>query len=326
MLNELDESLKTLLVQDLPRVTERIEADGFDVSFDVPNRDFRARLTRPTLSLYLYNIQENLELRGRIWNVTRQNGVVTTRRPPVRLDCNYMVTAWSNEVEDEHRLLAGATRVLFRNPVLPADVLQGALRDGIEITTEVAQPESFKDVVDIWSVLDNDLHPSVRVTVTIPLELDVEYESPAVRGHGLGVDSPTWQPDPTKPMRITGRVEQDGQPVAGALVRADYSSATTDENGQYEMNRVTPGRQLFWVRVNETFYQMEVNLPKDDVITLPSATQPPGGDSGGEPPAPEQPSGEAGGGPPAPGQPSGEPGGGPPAPGQRIRRRIRNRE
>src|SRR3970040_2114402 len=117
MLNELDETLRTLLMQDLPRVTERIEADGFDVSFDVPNREFRSRLTRPTLSLYLYNIQENRDLRGRVWNITRNNGSVTTRRPPVRLDCNYMVTAWSNEVEDEHRLLTGAARVLVRNPI-----------------------------------------------------------------------------------------------------------------------------------------------------------------------------------------------------------------
>jgi hypothetical protein len=290
MLNELDESLKTLLVQDLPRVIERIEADGFDISFDVPNRDFRSRLTRPTLSLYLYNIQENRDLRGRVWNVTRQNGSVTTKRPPVRLDCDYMVTAWSNEVEDEHRLLTGAARVLFRNPVLPADVLQGVLRDGIEITTEVAQPESFKDVVDIWSVLDNDLHPSVRVTVTVPLELDVEYESPAVRGHDVGVDSPTWTPGPTKPMRMTGRVEQNGQPVVGALVRADYASATTDERGEYALNNVTPGRQLFWVRVDGTFYQMEVDLPKDNVITLPAAETPPESSGGDAPaPAPDQP-------------------------------------
>jgi hypothetical protein len=271
MLNELDETLRTLLMQDLPRVTERIEADGFDVSFDVPNREFRSRLTRPTLSLYLYNIPENRDLRGRTWNITRNNGSVTTRRPPVRLDCNYMVTAWSNEVEDEHRLLTGAARVLFRNPILPQDVLQGELAGDIEIMTEVAQPESFKDVVDIWSVLDNDLHPSVRVKITVPLELDVEYTTTAVTGHDIGMDEPTWKPGPTRPMRITGRVERDGQPVAGALVRADLSSATTDEKGEYTLNRVTPGKQLLWVRADEEFHQFEVELPRDTNITLPSA-------------------------------------------------------
>ncbi|MPZ49081.1 MAG: DUF4255 domain-containing protein [Dehalococcoidia bacterium] len=270
MLNELDESLKTLLVQDLPRVIERIEADGFDISFDVPNRDFRARLTRPTLCLYLYNIQENRDLRGRVWSVSRQDSAVTTRRPAVRLDCSYMVTAWSNEVEDEHRLLTGATRVLFRNPVLPAEVLQGSLADGYEISTEVAQPESFKDVVDIWSVLDNDLHPSVRVTVTLPLELDVEYATPTVSDRGLRLDGPNWRPPPQGPQRVTGRVERDGQPVIGAVIRADYSSTHTDDRGEYKLDNVMPGKQLLWVRLGASFHQFEVDLPDESLIILPS--------------------------------------------------------
>jgi hypothetical protein len=90
------------------------------------------------------------------------------------------------------------------------------------------------------------------VKVTIPLELDVEYQSPAVSGHGVGLDSPAWRPAPSRPMRISGRVEQDGKPVVGALVRADYASATTDDRGEYSLDKVTPGRQLVWVRV-ETF-------------------------------------------------------------------------
>jgi hypothetical protein len=273
MLNELDETLKTLLQQDLPRVTERIEADGFDISFEVPNREFRARLTRPTLSLYLYNIQENRVLRARPWSKSRDNGTVTTRRPAVRLDCNYMVTAWSNEVEDEHRLLTGATRVLFRNPILPQDVLQGELAGDMDIMTEVAQPDSFKDVVDIWSVLDNDLHPSVRVTVTIPLELDVEYTTTEVTSHDIGLGDPGWTPGPTRPMRMTGRIERDGQPLPGVLVRADQASATTDDRGEYALDRVTPGRQLVWVRLGDEFHELLLDLPAETMITLPSGTE-----------------------------------------------------
>jgi len=275
MLNDLDETLKALLIQDLPRVVERIESDGFDVRFDVPNRDFRSRLTRPTLCLYLYNIQENRELRGRTWSVQRGDGVVITRRPPVRLDCSYMVTAWSNEVEDEHRLLTGAARVLFRNPVLPTEVLQGGLADGIDITTEVAQPEAFKDVVDIWSVLDNDLHPSVRVTVTIPLEVDVEYDSPPVLNRGTNVPSgPAWHPPQTSPARIEGRLERNGSPVADALVRVNSSSTRTDDRGEFALNRVPPGRQLVYVQVDGAFVEVEADLFADPVVQLPAGEQP----------------------------------------------------
>ena len=274
MLNDLDESLKALLIQDLPRVTERIEPDGFDVRFDVPNRDFRSRLTRPTLCLYLYNIQENRELRGRTWTVSRRDGSVATRRPPVRLDCSYMVTAWSNEVEDEHRLLTGAARVLFRNPILPPEILQGGLIDGIDITTEVAQPEAFKDVVDIWSVLDNDLHPSVRVTVTIPLEVDVEYESPPVHSSGAGLSGPGWRPPRTTPTRVEARVERDGKPVPDALVRVDYSSGRSNEKGEFFLDKLKPGRQLVYVQADGAFLELEADLTSDPVLALPASPPP----------------------------------------------------
>jgi hypothetical protein len=274
MLNDLDETLRALLFQDLPRVTERIGQDGFDVLFDVPNREFRSRLTRPTISLFLYNIQENRDLRGRTWGVSRRTGAVETRRPPVRLDCSYMVTAWSNEVEDEHRLLTGAARVLFRNPVLPESILQGALADGIEITTEVAQPENFKDVVDIWSVLDNDLHPSVRVTVTIPLEVDVSYDAPPVldRSRIPEMGPPQWHAIGTSPLRVVGVLQRDGRPVSGALIRADYSSTTTDDEGAFALDRVAPGPQLVFVQYEGEFHQLEADLPLDRVLNLPSAS------------------------------------------------------
>jgi hypothetical protein len=183
-------------------------------------------------------------------------------------------------------------------------VLQGELAGDIEIMTEVAQPESFKDVVDIWSVLDNDLHPSVRVKITIPLELDVEYTTPSITSHDIGVDDPSWQPGPTRPMRMSGRVERDGQPVAGALVRADSSSATTDEKGEYTLRSVTPGRQLLFVREGDNFHQLAVDLPQDVNVTLPSARDEAGGN------------GESNGGDDSP----------PPDDGAGRRRRPRNRE
>jgi hypothetical protein len=269
MLDDLDRTLKTLLVEELPRVTERIEPDDFDVRFEVPNREFKSRLSRPTLCLYLYNIQESRDLRGQVWQKNRRNGSTATRRPPVRLDCAYLVTAWSNEVEDEHRLLTGAARVLFRNPVLPAKVLQGVLADDIEITTLVAQPENFKDVVDLWSVLDNDLRASVRVTVTVPLELDVEHVSPPVGEAEVRMDEPGWTAPSTAPIRVTGRLVRQGQPVPGARMRVDQSSCTTDEKGEFILRDVTPGRKTVLVKAEGQFHQIEAVLPDDGVLELP---------------------------------------------------------
>jgi len=269
MLDDLDETLRTLLIEELPQVIEKIERDGFDIRFDVPNREFKSRLAKPTLCVYLYNIQENRDLRGRTWERNHQNGSVATRRPPVRLDCSYMITAWSNEVEDEHRLLTGAARVLFRNPILPRDVLKGALADGIEITTEVAQPESFKDIVDIWSVLDNDLRPSVRVTVTVPLDVDVEYLTSRVRERELRYAQPTWTAPASEPVRITGRVMRGGRPAAGARIRDDYSSSVTNKEGEYALANIKPGRKNVLVDLEGSLYQLEASLPGDEILELP---------------------------------------------------------
>lgn len=269
MLDDLDETLKRLLIEELPRVTEKIEADGFDIRFDVPNREFKARLSKPTLNLYLYNIQENRDLRGKVWEIDRRNGTVATRRPPVPLDCSYMVTAWSNEVEDEHRLLTGAARVLFRNPVVPQEVLQGALADHIEIRTLVAQPVDFKDIVDLWSVLDNDLRASVRVTVTVPLELDVEDISPITSGKEVRTQDPGWTPPSTAPMRMTGRLVRQGRPVAGARVRADSSSAITNKKGEFVLREVRPGRKTVLVLADGQLHQLEADLPGEGVLELP---------------------------------------------------------
>ena len=279
MLDDLDQTLKKLLVEELPRVTEKIEPDGFDIRFDVPNREFKSRLSKPALCLYLYNIQENRDLRGQVWQRNRRNGSVATRRPPVRLDCAYLVTAWSNEVEDEHRLLTGAARVLFRNPILPREVLQGALADDIEITTLVAQPENFKDVVDLWSVLDNDLRASVRVTVTVPLELDVEHVSPPVGEAEFKMDEPGWAAPSTAPMRMTGRLVSQGRPVAGARMRIDLSSCTTDKEGEFVLRDVRPGRKTVLVQVDGQFYQIEAILPGEGDLELPESA--PEADSGG---------------------------------------------
>jgi hypothetical protein len=288
MLDDLDRTLRALLIEDLPRVIERIQPDGFEIKFDVPNRELKSRLTKPTLSLYLYNIQENRDLRGRTWDQARENGSIATRRPPVRLDCQYMVTAWSNEVEDEHRLLTGAARVLFRNPTLPEGVLQGALADGYPITTEVAQPVSLKDVVDIWSVLDNDLRPSVRVTVTVPLDVDIEYVTPPVLEGRFSDPDPQYMPAPAEPVRVEGVLSRGGAPVANARMRVERSSALTDKDGSFVLREVHAGKRTVFVHHEGTFYEFEAELPGDGTVELPAAGEDEGkqGKGGGADPKP----------------------------------------
>src|SRR5690554_802287 len=105
MFTDLDETIKQLLIAELP-----IRNGEIDVSFDQPKREWSARLTRPAVNLFLYDVKENATLRRHQWeqsgNGARANGngaaAFHKKRTPFRLDCFYMLTTWAAEAEDEH--------------------------------------------------------------------------------------------------------------------------------------------------------------------------------------------------------------------------------
>src|SRR5512143_3270066 len=103
MIDDLDEALRRLMKEELPIKNGEVEVD-----FHQPKREWSARLSRPTLNFFLYDLRENAKLRGAQspWDVQPgPNNTVIQRRRPVRLDANYIITAWATEPEDEHRLL-----------------------------------------------------------------------------------------------------------------------------------------------------------------------------------------------------------------------------
>ena len=111
MINDLDESLRQLLIRELP-----IKNGEVDITFDQPKREWSARLNRPTLNLFLYDVHENKKLRQTqpMWEINQQNGTnVTKRRRPVRVDLQYIVTVWATEPEDEHRLMSRTLMAFF---------------------------------------------------------------------------------------------------------------------------------------------------------------------------------------------------------------------
>ena len=57
MINDLDEVLRQFLVRELP-----IKNSEVDIAFDQPAREWSARVSRPTLNLFLYDLRENQKL------------------------------------------------------------------------------------------------------------------------------------------------------------------------------------------------------------------------------------------------------------------------
>jgi hypothetical protein len=120
--------------------------------------------------LFLYDVRENHELRNSQRTVTRTGDDASVRRPPVKLDISYLITAWTAEVADEHWLLGRLLLTLFRYPFLPEDVLKGTMRDQPPLQAWVAQPERTPNSWDFWSSLDGRLKAGISYMVTVAIE------------------------------------------------------------------------------------------------------------------------------------------------------------
>ena len=216
MINELDEVLRQLLIREIP-----IKNGEVDIAFDQPKREWSARLNRPTINLFLHDIRENTKLRQTrpAWNIERDNGNITKRRKPVRVDLHYMITSWANEPEDEHRLLTRTVMALFRTPDLPEDLLPESLQDQpAPITIMAAQPDTLQTPADIWSALDNELRPAIACVITMALNPYRPITGPLVRTRELRIGpalAPAWQ------QQLFGQVKPDTFWTIGGTVRTD---------------------------------------------------------------------------------------------------------
>src|SRR3954471_13168275 len=126
MLHPLDETLEAFLRDVVP-----LPARDVDVAFDAPDGEWSAALSsRPTVDLYLWDIRPNLAERDYGEMIVEETDGRRFRRDPLpRIDCRYLVTAWTSEVRDEHSLLGDVLAALLLNPVIATGHLRGAFAD-----------------------------------------------------------------------------------------------------------------------------------------------------------------------------------------------------
>lgn len=179
-------------MEELLRKKVPLPSTDYDISFDIPTKEWEKKIpvSKQIVNLYLYDIKENRELRTNEWHVNRNpDGTIDQKKPPVRIDLSYMITAWSTadteQTVDEHRLLSMILTTLFKYPSIPSDVLQEDLAiidPPIEIPTLVAQPDGFKDQGQgqFWNAVDQFWKPGINYVVTIPLDLQEKITGPMV--------------------------------------------------------------------------------------------------------------------------------------------------
>ena len=277
MIADLDETLRQLLVAELPVKNGEVE-----ISFDQPRREWSGRLNRPTVNLFLYDLRENATLRHhdveRISQKSTAGGLAYLKRSPYRVDCQYMLTTWASDPEDEHRLLGRCALALFRFPTLPEERLVGSLQgQPYEVQARLAVHDKLTNPAEIWSALDNEIRPSLPYIVTLAMDPWSEVSEPVVRTVRFRSGVADGLPRRSHLSEMAGVVEQvaisgtvrqkskDNAPLSGidVAIKGTGLFSKTDEQGRYVLGSLPPGSYTLLVWASQ-------DRPQEKAISIPT--------------------------------------------------------
>lgn len=259
MFDDVDASLRALLAADVP-----LDPTEVDISFARPTREWSSRLARPTLNLFLFDVRERTDFRDDTWRVTQSgNGMVTRERPPRRIDLSYVLTAWTREPEDEHRILARVLAALYRNLKVAPEHLQGAMKESaLPILLRTAAPDHLQKAVDFWGVMDNELRTSLTWIATAPLDAFAPLTGPAVITKEIRT-GPLDDAERETAYQVAGQVRDGDAGVRGVRVTVDGTAISTvsGRDGRYSLNGVPAGDHAFVVERGDASGEHAITVP-----------------------------------------------------------------
>ena len=183
MIHEVDDALRQLLR------TEVLRSGDVDIVLEAPTKDWAARRNAPTVNLYLYDIREDMRRRsrGRLNEYDEQGQITARHLPPRYIKLSYLVTAWTQRPEDEHRLLSALLMSLLAHDAMPVEMLTGSLLEmGLPVPITVAlPPPEDRAFADVWSALGGELKPSLDVVVSAPVDSGRRTEAAKIASEGV---------------------------------------------------------------------------------------------------------------------------------------------
>ena len=287
MIRHLNELLRHLFLSQIGELTNENH-----VRFDPPDDNWHAYINTiegPALNIYMVDLRENRRLRSNARTRDIQDGIVSETLAPRRIDCHYLISAWSTALPileptlEEQRLLYQVAAVLIRNEALsPSQIYPtgsaalAAMPEEIresDLPVQILPVEGFPKLAEFWGTMGNGHRwkPVVYLIVTLPVLLERVYDSPMVttriteyRQTGSAATAEIW-------IQIGGTVfDSSGQPVPGTWVALESETGerlgTTETNalGHFTFCDLRAGRYRLQARaagVGETPPPWDITVP-----------------------------------------------------------------
>jgi Pvc16 N-terminal domain/Carboxypeptidase regulatory-like domain len=235
---DLDSTLAALLADpSAPR-----ELKDAEKSFITPDKDYNP--SKLTVNFHLHGLQENRDLHNSVPILNTVDHEFVSSAPPIRMDCTYVITAWSfqsadTKVADEHRLLGISLAWLNQFSTVPDTMLQGSLKDQMyPVSLRLAQTKPDENLALFWSALGIAPRAMYTLTATIAIQSSAPVEKlprvEAINIQAVSAEHPT----------LTGRVlDQALKPVKDADITVKdvedtdppttFGSTTSDPDGRF---------------------------------------------------------------------------------------------
>ena len=275
MIDQLDLLLRKFLTTRIDEITSDVQ-----VRFQPPDEDWRNVVRNLTvggnlvnsLNVYLIDLRENRKLRSNETLRQTIDGTVFETPAPKRVDCHYLVSAWSpadttpmiEPTLDEHALLAKVASALAEHEALDANAIYApvappAAMTDLTLPLAVLPTEGFLKLAEFWGTMGEKHRwkPVVYIVVTIPLTLATLPSGPPVttlltdtRFTGGPSDATVHQIGGIVSRLITPPAPQPAhlEPVAGAWVELLDATATkrlalvrSDAQGRFQFMQLRGG-------------------------------------------------------------------------------------
>lgn len=290
MIAHLDNLIRQLFLSRIDEIK-----DESQVRFQPPDDDWRTYVKNLTvggnpvnaLNVYLADLRENRLLHSNERVRDFQNGMPNDTPRPRRIDCHYLISAWSpataaanvEPTTDEHALLYKAAGTLMKaEPLIAANVyapnplpvnFPPEIAD-VELPTTILPVDGFPKIAELWGTFGtiHPWRPMVYFIATLPVILSREILGPMVTARITEYRQTGSSAISDIVIEIGGTVTTNaGQAVANAWVRIEDTAAkpiavtTSDENGRFIFGGLQQGAYVLRVRAagfNETVRNVDV--------------------------------------------------------------------